>query len=79
MSRTGSGKGSSMRVRAERLEQLAAAYQKKHTRASRKLARFCVLDELAANLSNEKYFALMQQHGISEDDCIKLNEQRTNI
>jgi len=68
-----------MRVRPERVEQLAAAYQKKHTRASKRLAKFCVLDELAQNISNEKYFELMQAHGLSPDDVVKLNEQRTTV
>jgi len=68
-----------MNVSSERLDALVKQYKRKHPRASKKLATFCVLDELATNISNEKYFALMERHGFDGDTVIKLNEERGSV
>lgn len=65
-----------MYVNDEWLEAEIKQYRKKYRRASKKLAKFCILDKKAENLSNEKYFAFMQKQGISGHEVIKLNEER---
>lgn len=68
-----------MNIGKDRLETLVKAYRRLHPRASKKLATFCVLDALAENISNEKYFALMEKHGLDADTVIKLNEERESV
>lgn len=68
-----------MNVSKERLDALVKQYKRKHPRASRKLAMFCVLDELAFNLSNENYFKLMNKHGFTDAAVIKLNEEKDAV